>query len=137
MPTKDTDYNDLKLEKACFIENNKDEAEDLLILVIRGEILRLNKGCRMFYKTLCKTIDRDFNKYENVCNANFENGKKGGAPKGNKNALKNNRAVDYVMQNNRAVEKTTETTQKKEKEEYKKEYDKEEEENARVRENNP
>lgn len=43
MPTKDTDYNDLRLEKACFIENNKDEAEDLLILIIRGEILRLNK----------------------------------------------------------------------------------------------
>lgn len=45
---------------------------------------------------------------------------------------KNNRAVDYVMQNNRAVEKTTETSQEKEeeKEEYKKEYDKEEEENA-------
>lgn len=43
MPTKNTDYNDLRLEKACFIENNKDEAEDLLILVIRGEILRLNK----------------------------------------------------------------------------------------------
>lgn len=43
MPTKDTDYNDLQLEKACFIENNRDEAEDLLILVIRGEILRLNE----------------------------------------------------------------------------------------------
>lgn len=43
MPTKDTDYNDLRLEKAYFIENNKDEAEDLLIFVIRGEILRLNE----------------------------------------------------------------------------------------------
>ena len=43
MPTKDYDFDNQQLEKAYFVENNKDEAEDLLILAIRGEIIRLHK----------------------------------------------------------------------------------------------
>ena len=42
MPTKDYDFDNPPLEKCVFIEK-EDEAEKLLILVIKGEVIRLDK----------------------------------------------------------------------------------------------
>jgi hypothetical protein len=42
MPTKDYDYDNPPLEKCVFIEK-ENEAEELLITAIRGEVIRLHK----------------------------------------------------------------------------------------------
>ena len=52
-------------------------------------------------------LDRDAEKYEEMCRKNSENGKKGGAPKGNQNAAKK---TTKNKQNNQTVEKTSETS---------------------------
>ena len=43
---------------------------------------------RSIYKVICRTIDRADTAYQKRCETNRENGKKGGAPKGNQNARK-------------------------------------------------
>ena len=71
-----------------------------------GEISTFSdRTMRAVYKQIIKAIDRNAERYVNKCAKNRENGKKGGAPKGNQNAKKqpNN-------PNNRTVKKTTETT---------------------------
>lgn len=50
------------------------------------------------FMALQKKIDRE--KYEKKCQKNRENGKKGGAPKGNQNARKNNPKQPNGFQNN-------------------------------------
>lgn len=60
---------------------------------------------KMAFSFLSAQIDRDFETYKKKCETNRKNARKGGAPKGNKNAEKNNRTV----------EKTTETTERLEK----------------------
>ncbi len=52
-------------------------------------------------------LDRDAEKYEEVCQKRSENGKKGGAPKGNQNAAKK---TTKNNQNNQTVEKTSKTS---------------------------
>lgn len=52
-------------------------------------------------------LDRDAEKYEEMCWKNSENGKKGGAPKGNQNAAKKS---TKNKQNNQTVEKTSKTS---------------------------
>ena len=62
-----------------------------------------DRGMKVLFRSICRQIDLSNEKYEEIRKINTENGKKGGAPKENKNASKNN-------PNNRPVEKTTETT---------------------------
>jgi hypothetical protein len=52
-------------------------------------------------------LDRDAEKYEEVCQKRSENGKKGGAPKGNQNAAKK---TTKNKRNNQTVEKTSKTS---------------------------
>ena len=68
------------------------------------------------FSMLSRQIARDYENYNQKCERNRANAKKGGAPKGNSNACKNNRTV----------EKTTETTQEEEKEEEEEKEKKEE-----------
>ena len=53
-------------------------------------------------------LDREYQSYKEKCAINTENGKNGGAPKGNQNAR---RKQSKTTENNPTVEKTTETTE--------------------------
>ncbi len=75
---------------------------------------------RFLFPMLRARIDRDFQAYEEKCNQNAENGKKGGAPIGNKNATKKKRNAPETTETTEAVRnkpkqpnacKTTETSQ--------------------------
>lgn len=61
-------------------------------------------GCR-------QQIDRDQKEYERKCRTNRLNGQKGGAPKGNQNARKNNTMPEKSTENNPTLEETTEEKQ--------------------------
>lgn len=43
MPTKYYDFDNQQLEKLNLVYNGKDEAEELLLLTIRGEVIRLHE----------------------------------------------------------------------------------------------
>ena len=80
-----------------------------------------NPATDMALSFMAAQIDRDIESYEEKCRINSINGKKGGAPKGSRNAAKINRTVNLK----------TELTQEEEKEEYKEkdnEYEKDNEE---------
>ena len=55
-----------------------------------GTIPQLSKQAAIAFKFLKKFLDIDREKYEEKCNKRREAGAKGGAPKGNQNAKKNN-----------------------------------------------
>ena len=59
------------------------------------------------YKFMTAQMRRDMEKYEQKCRKNAENARKGGAPKGNQNAVKGK-----TTENNRTVDKTTETSER-------------------------
>ena len=84
------------------------------------ELPELDAFERIVFIRLRQTIDCDAKAYNETCAKNKLNGSKGGAPKGNNNARKNN-------QNNRAVDlettKTTQTTQTTQTSQYKDEYE--------------
>lgn len=80
------------------------EVYDAIIrYVATGTLSELKPMANMAFSFIKKEIDYNTDKYNETIEKNRANGKKGGAPKGNKNASKNNR-------NNQTVEKTTETT---------------------------
>lgn len=66
-----------------------------------------DRTMRSVFKLVRKAIDRNVERYDQKCLKNKENGRKGGAPKGNQNAK---RKTTETTQNNQTVEKTTETT---------------------------
>ena len=66
-----------------------------------------DRTMRSIFKLVRKAIDRNMERYEKKCAKNKENGKLGGAPKGNQNAKQK---TTETTQNNQTVEKTTETT---------------------------
>ena len=68
-----------------------------------GELSELSSTSDIVFGFIKPQLDRAAERYEQICKQNRENGKKGGAPKGNQNARK--------TENNRVVEKTTETTE--------------------------
>lgn len=73
-----------------------------------GELPKFeDRTMRSVFKLVRKAIDRNTERYDKKCQKNKENGKLGGAPKGNQNAK---RKTTETTQNNRTVEKTTETT---------------------------
>ena len=81
------------------------------------ELPELDAFERIVFIRLRQTIDCDAKAYNETCAKNKMNGSKGGAPKGNNNARKNN-------QNNRAVDlETTKTTQTTQTSQYKDEYE--------------
>lgn len=69
----------------------------------RGEEAEFYGALKFAFVMMKNFIDRDGKKWEETCIANRNNGKKGGAPKGNQNARKNNpktQAVVKTTQNN-------------------------------------
>lgn len=73
-----------------------------------GELPKFeDRTMRSVFKLVRKAIDRNTERYDKKCQKNKENGKLGGAPKGNQNAK---RKTTETTQNNRTVKKTTETT---------------------------
>ena len=59
---------------------------------------------KIVFMMMKATLDRDNAKYEEVCEKRAAGGFKGGAPKGNQNARKNNHKVDYESENNHKVD---------------------------------
>ena len=80
-----------------------------------GKEPELNRTLSLLFMSFKHQFERDVENYHKKVERLRENGKKGGAPKGNQNAKK---------ENNQMVEKTTKTSQEKEEE---KEKEKEEE----------
>lgn len=70
---------------------------------------QLDSAVRLAFNAFKPGIDKGRKKYISVIKRNRENGKRGGAPKGNQNARKQPKTT----QNNQTVEKTTQTTQNK------------------------
>lgn len=70
---------------------------------------QLDSAVRLAFNAFKPGIDKGRVKYITKIKRNRENGKKGGAPKGNQNARKQPK----ITQNNPEVEKTTQTTQNK------------------------
>ena len=73
-----------------------------------GNIKELPIHIDLAFKFIKNQLDIDAKKYNDFCEKQKNNGLKGGAPKGNKNAKKNNPTVDL---NNPKQPKTTQTTQ--------------------------
>ena len=74
-----------------------------------------DRAMRACWRPIQQATDRANEAYQAKCEKNRENGKKGGAPKGNMNAQKqpnnpNNQTVEKTTENNRKQPKTTETT---------------------------
>ena len=82
----------------------------------------------MAFDLMANKLERDFAAYKKKVRANRENGKKGGAPLGNRNAAK---ATDDFWDDETKTTETTENKQEEEKEEEK-EKDKEEEEEKKT-----
>ena len=70
---------------------------------------QLDSAVRLAFNAFKPGIDKGRKKYLSVMKRNRENGKKGGAPKGNQNARKQPKTT----QNNPEIIKTTQTTQNK------------------------
>ena len=84
----------------------------LLFMYAEGQEInesKLNSTTRLAFNAFKPGIDKGIKKYLSTIKRNRENGKKGGAPKGNQNAKKQSKTT----QNNPTVEKTTQTTQNK------------------------
>jgi hypothetical protein len=90
------------------LESN-DEAGQLIKALFayakRGEEAKFKGGLKIAFIAMSQQIDRDGQKWEEMCNRNSINGKKGGAQRGNRNALKNEQAVAPVtacLENNQS-----------------------------------
>lgn len=70
-----------------------------------------NRPLLMAFTECRRHIDRDQKEYERKCRTNRINGQKGGAPKGNQNARKNNTMPEKSTENNPMLEETTEEKQ--------------------------
>ena len=86
----------------------------------------------MKFKGLKKQVDRDFEKYNDICKKRSEAGKKGGAPKKNKNAAKTSNSLSKQANDNKTSqyeeeykeeEKYEEDKEYKEDKEYEEEYE--------------
>jgi len=122
--------NDMKIKKESFVFH-KQHYEAIKGLIPQQKGLLLDAICDyafsgevipatdavvfMAFSFIRQQIDRDMLKYEEVCENNRQNAKKGGAPKGNQNAKKTTEEIEAIETtknnpNNRTVEKTSETT---------------------------
>ena len=92
------------------------EVYDAIIeYVVSGKLSELKPLAKMAFSFIKNEIDYNQRKYEEKVGQNRENGSKGGAPKGNKNASKQPKTTENNQnnqnnQNNPTVEKTTQTT---------------------------
>lgn len=92
-----------------------------------------DQAAQIMYIWLRAQIQRDFEKYRARCEANAHNGKKGGAPVGNKNAEKNKTAengFDRLIKEtfSDTYSKTTETSQEEKEEKQEEKYEEEDKE---------
>ena len=63
---------------------------------ITGEVPKFKGMLQMAFSFVKGNLDRDRVKYEETCDKNRENGKKGGAPKGNNNASKQPKTTERL-----------------------------------------
>ena len=98
----------LKTEWKSIVDDLADRQAGVLIKAVfeyiaTGDKPELQDGeVKMAFKFMKMSIDAFQEKYQAKIKANQENGKGGGAPKGNQNARKqNNRSVDKTTENNR------------------------------------
>lgn len=70
---------------------------------VKTKEITLNSYLKVIFIPIKEEIDKNQERYEKQCEINKENGKKGGAPKGNQNAKKTK-----TTENNQTIEKTTE-----------------------------
>ena len=75
-----------------------------------GKLLDLKPLAKMAFSFIKKEMDYNDERYKERVEKNRENGRKGGAPKGNGNAKSKQPKTTKNNQNNQTVEETTETT---------------------------
>ena len=71
-----------------------------------------DRGMKVLFRSICRQIDLSNEKYEEMRQARSEQGQKGGAPKGNRNASKNNLKQPETTENNLKQPETTENNLK-------------------------
>lgn len=76
-----------------------------------GELEKISGNERFIFPMMKARLDREYQNYKEKCTINAENGKNGGAPKGNQNARRKQSKTSETTENNPTVEKTTETTE--------------------------
>lgn len=81
--------------------------EAIIGYALSGTLPDLKPLAKMAFSFIRKEMDYNRERYRNTVERNRENGRKGGAPKGNRNAAKR---TSKTTQNNPPVEKTTLTT---------------------------
>lgn len=130
----------MKNERPAFLNIYLDNEETLNLLTDadRGKLLSMllryakgeevapvtdNAALAILFSVMTKQIDRDFAAYEAKCRRNRENAKKGGAPRGNQNAVK-----QETTENNPHAPKTTEEKEEEKEKEKEKEEEEEKEE---------
>ena len=73
------------------LDNNEQAGElikALFAFAKRGEIAEFTGALKMAFVFMSQQLERDADKWEEICSQRSEAGRKGGAPKGNKNASK-------------------------------------------------
>ena len=96
-------YEQAKLLKALFTTFKGENVDDLS--------LNMNDATKMAFAFMSNQLKIDEDKYQQKCEINRKNGAKGGAPKGNKNAVKNkqmineneNYSIDESLSNNESL----------------------------------
>ena len=79
---------------------------------VTGEIPEMDKESKMAFLFIKAELDENQTRYEEIVETNRENGKRGGAPKGNQNAKKKETTeTSENNQNNRPLEKQPNTTE--------------------------
>ena len=75
-----------KLLKALFTAFKGENVDDLS--------LNMDNATKMAFSFMCNQLKMDEEKYQQKCETNRKNGAKGGAPKGNQNAVKNKQMIN-------------------------------------------
>ena len=78
-------FEQAKLLKALFTAFKGENVDDLF--------LNMDNATKMAFTFMCNQLKMDEEKYQQKCETNRKNGAKGGAPKGNQNALKNKQII--------------------------------------------
>ena len=79
-------FEQAKLLKALFTAFKGENVDDLF--------LNMDNATKMAFTFMCNQLKMDEEKYQQKCETNRKNGAKGGAPKGNQNAVKNKQMIN-------------------------------------------
>ena len=79
-------FEQAKLLKALFTAFKGENVDDLS--------LNMDNATKMAFTFMCNQLKMDEEKYQQKCETNRKNGAKGGAPKGNQNAVKNKQMIN-------------------------------------------